>query len=129
MRVADLEGSLKLRTKGLALTVIRIASGLPRNEVGSVLAKQFVRSGTSVGANYRSACRAKSDTDMIAKLAIVEEEADECQYWLELLAESNVGPISEYESMRKELDEIIAIIVTSRRTLTTRVNAQGNQKR
>jgi len=78
------------RMKNLALEIIRL-EGLPRTEVSQILGRQILRSATSVGANYRSVCRARSRADFIARVAIAEEEADETQYWLELLHES--GPI------------------------------------
>jgi four helix bundle protein len=81
------------RMKALALETIRLANGLPADQVGTVLGKQLLRSASAVGAHYRSACKAKSGADFIAKIAIAEEEADETQYWLELLFES--GEISE----------------------------------
>ena len=82
-----------------------------------VIAKQLFRCATSVGANYRSACRAKSPADMIAKLSIVEEEADECLYWLELLVEANAVPIAKVNSLITEINEILAITVASIKTL------------
>ena len=80
------------RTKRLALRVIRMVEALPRSTTASVIGRQVLRSATSVGANYRAVCRARSTADMIAKLKIVEEEADETLYWLELLVESEVLP-------------------------------------
>jgi four helix bundle protein len=77
----------------------------------------LLRSGTSIGANYRAACRGKSKADLIAKLAIVEEEADETSYWLELLEECNIAPASRVHDLLKETDEIIAMTVASIRTL------------
>ncbi|MFM8009149.1 MAG: four helix bundle protein, partial [Dolichospermum sp.] len=79
------EQQFKTRTKQLALRVIRLVESLPNTKTADVIGKQLLRSATSVGANYRSACRAKSTADLIAKLSIVEEEADETLYWLELL--------------------------------------------
>ena len=79
------EQEFKKRTKELALRIIKLVSCLPKNTVSDVIGKQLIRSGTSVGANYRSACRARSTADLIAKLRIVEEEADECLYWMELI--------------------------------------------
>ena len=75
------ERAFKARTKELALRVIRLVNSLPRNRTANVIGHQVLRSATSVGANYRAACRAKSVADMIAKLSIVEEEADETLYW------------------------------------------------
>lgn len=80
---------MKLRTKQFALRIIKLVESLPKSKTSNILGGQLLRSGTSVGANYRAACRAKSTADFIAKLAIVEEEADESIYWIELLVESN----------------------------------------
>src|SRR5947207_15435942 len=79
---------LRPRTKAYALRVIRLVESLPRNRTADVIGKQLLRSATSVGANYRAACRAKSPADFTAKMGIVEEEADESLYWMELLIES-----------------------------------------
>jgi len=84
------EQEFKRRTKQLAPQTIALVDSLPKTRSADALARQFVRSGTSVGSNYRSACRGKSIDDVIAKLGIVEEEADESIYWLELMAESNM---------------------------------------
>ncbi|MCG8364879.1 MAG: four helix bundle protein, partial [Pseudanabaenales cyanobacterium] len=82
------EQAFKQRTKKLALRVLRLVESLPRKTSTNIIGRQLIRCATSVGANYRSACRAKSTADLIAKLSIVEEEADECLYWLELLVEA-----------------------------------------
>jgi four helix bundle protein len=84
------EQEFKQRTKALALRFIKLVSSLPKNTVSEVIGKQLIRSGTSVGANYRAACRARSTADLIAKLRIVEEEADECLYWMELIVEAKL---------------------------------------
>jgi four helix bundle protein len=105
------------RTKGLALRYIRLVEALPRKTSTGVISKQLIRCATSVGANYRSACRAKSIADMIAKLSIVEEEADECLYWLELLVESGEIPESQVKNLMNETNEILAMIVSSIKTL------------
>lgn len=84
--------ALKRRTRKFALDVIRLVEGLSPGYVGQVLGRQLLRSATSVGANYRAACRAKSVADFIAKMGIVEEEADECMYWMELLGETQLAP-------------------------------------
>src|SRR5262245_21799315 len=81
------ENSFKQRTKQLALRFIEIVDALPKNRTADVIGRQLMRSGTSIGANYRAACRGKSTADVIAKLRIVEEEADESAYWMELLIE------------------------------------------
>ena len=86
------EQEFKKRTQQLAHRVIKLVEALPNTTTGNVLGRQLLRSGTSVGANYRAACRAKSKADMIAKLGIVEEESDETLYWLELLVEGDIMP-------------------------------------
>ena len=89
---------MKDRTKKFALRVIRMTEALPRNRVADVLGRQVLRSGTSVGANYRAACRAKSRADFISKMGTVEEECDETIYWLELLVES--GQVASSKTAR-----------------------------
>ncbi|MGJ3245044.1 MAG: four helix bundle protein [Elainellaceae cyanobacterium] len=121
------EGAFKQRTKQLALRVIRLVETLPRKMSTDVIGKQVVRCATSVGANYRSACRAKSTADLIAKLSIVEEEADECLYWLELLVEAGEIPESKVKSLMVETNEILAMTVASIKTLRRR-NASPKSK-
>jgi len=81
---------LKLRTKKFALRVINLIENLPKNSSGKVIGNQLLRSATSVGANYRAACRSRSKIEFISKIRVVEEEADESMYWLELIKESNI---------------------------------------
>jgi four helix bundle protein len=92
---------------------------LPQSRTASVIGRQLLRAGTSVGANYRAACRGKSRADMKAKLAIVEEEADETLYWLRLLVEAELIAPSQVASLQQEADEILAMTVASIRTLRT----------
>ena len=92
------EQTFKTRTKKFALRVIRLTEALPNTRTADVIGKQLVRSGTSVGANYRAACRAQSVGDMIAKLKNVEEEADESLYWMELLVEAGLTPLQAIQS-------------------------------
>ena len=105
--------NLRDRTKRFALDIIRFCEKLPNDETSRVLRRQLLRSGTSVGANYRAACRAKSKLDFIAKLGIVSEEADESAFWIELLEES--GKISRTQSkpLFAEANELVAIAVSS----------------
>lgn len=107
---------MKLRTKRFAIDVIRLVAELPCTIEGRAIGSQLVRSGTSIGANYRAACRGKSKADFIAKLGIVEEESDESCYWLEILIEAAVVPSDKVEGLLKEANEITAIIVSSRKT-------------
>ncbi len=111
----------KKRTKQLGLRVIRLSQALPRNREGDVIGGQLLRSGTSIGANYRAACRAKSTADYINKLKIVEEEADETIYWLELLVEAKIIPEANLADLISEVDEIVAMTVSSIKT--TRSNS------
>ncbi|MBW4489983.1 MAG: four helix bundle protein [Trichocoleus desertorum ATA4-8-CV12] len=111
------EQTFKQRTKDLALRVIRLINALPHDKVAEVIGKQLLRSATSVGANYRAACRGKSTADVIAKLCIVEEEADETLYWLELLIEAEVVPAPKLEKLMVETNEVVAMTVASIKTL------------
>ncbi len=103
---------LRERTKGLALRVIRLAASLPGRGAGEVIGKQILRSGTSVGAHYREAHRAKSGPDFINKMQGALQELDETAYWLELLEESKVMPAEKLGDLRAEVEELIAIFVT-----------------
>ncbi|MBI5360674.1 MAG: four helix bundle protein [Planctomycetes bacterium] len=107
---------LKQRTKVFAVDVIRAVEKFPRNRSGDIIARQIIRSATSIGANYRAACRAQSKAHFISKLSIVEEEADETLYWLELAVESNIAGSDKISNILKEADELTAIFSASRRT-------------
>ncbi|MEH2176070.1 four helix bundle protein [Nostoc sp.] len=111
------EQEFKARTKQLALPVIRLVEQLPQTRISDVISKQLLRSATSVGANYRAACRAKSKADLIAKLSIVEEEADETLYWLELVIDSGLMTAEKLKSLMQEANEILAMTVASIKTL------------
>ena len=107
---------LKPRTKRFALRVIRLVRSLPNDDVARVISKQLLRSGTSVGANYRAACRARSPAEFCAKMGIVEEEADESAYWMELLIEAEIVKEQLLEELLAEANELVAIVVASIRT-------------
>jgi len=107
---------LKLRTKKFALEVIRFTESMPRARAADVLAKQLTRSATSIGANYRAACRARSKADFVSKITIVEEEADESLYWLELIADSQLVRSESLSSLMKEANELTAIFTSSGKT-------------
>ena len=107
------EKDLKQRTKDFALRIIKLVESLPKTQTASILGKQLLRAGTSVGANYRSACRGKSQADFIAKLAIVQEESDESTYWLELIIDSGLMKEERVESLKKESEELTAIFTAS----------------
>ena len=109
---------LKKRTKDFALQVLRLCQALPKNYMGDAVGKQLLRSATSVAANYRAACRARSQAEFSAKLQIVIEEADESAFWLELIEESGLLPAERLSDLRKEADELTAIFVSSRKTVT-----------
>jgi four helix bundle protein len=111
------------RMKVLALGVIDVVQALPRGDVGTVLGKQLLRSATGIGANYRSACKAKSQADFIAKIAIAEEEADETQYWLELLVESKLISGGEFSALYNEARELTAILASSGKTAKHNLNS------
>ena len=107
---------MKQRTKALALRIIRLVEALPSGRTSDVITKQLLRCGTSVGANYRASCRAKSRSDFIAKMAIVEEEADEIIYWIELLVDSGLIDKARVEDILDEAHQIVAMTVASIRT-------------
>jgi four helix bundle protein len=117
---------LKERTKRLAVKVIALTEELPKNRAANVLIGQLIRSATSVGANYRAACRAKSRADFIAKMGIVEEEADETLYWMELFVEANLIKQENVEHLQKEYGEILAITVASIKTAKLNKNSKFN---
>jgi four helix bundle protein len=111
---------LKKRTKKFALQVINTVNDFPRTKAGDVIGRQLIRSATSVGANYRSACRARSHADFIAKMGIVEEEADESLYWLELAVESGMVRDISVDELIKEADQLTSIFTSSRKTAKRR---------
>ena len=104
---------LKRRTRAFALRVIRLAESLPRTRSADVLGRQLLRSGASVGANYRAACRARSNADFIAKMSIVEEETDETIYWMQLLIDAELVKAKAMHPLLQEADELLAITVAS----------------
>ena len=111
---------LSERTKQFALRIIRLFIALPQADLARVIGKQILRAGTSVGANYREACRARTDAELIAKLGIVEQELDEVIYWMELLIDGEVVPGARLGELRSEAEELIKIIVTSIKTIKAR---------
>jgi four helix bundle protein len=106
----------KDRTKAFALRVIRLVNSLPRSRAASVIGGQLLRCGTSVGANYRAACRARSSADFVSKMGIVEEESDESAYWMELLIEAGIMKKSRIPDLLNEANEILSMVVASIRT-------------
>ncbi len=122
------EQEFKDRTKQIALRIIRLVETLPNTNTAQIIGKQLLRSATSVGANYRAACRGKSTADILHKLAIVEEEADESLYWLELLVESNIISENKLSFLMTDINEIVAMIVSSIKTLRFRQSQIQNPK-
>ena len=111
---------LEKRTKEFALKVIGFVGGLPKNKVTDVLGYQLLKSATSVGANYREANRAESHGDFIHKIGIVEKEASESQYWLELIEEADIGGKEERAGLKRESSELVAIFTAIGRTAKSR---------
>jgi four helix bundle protein len=122
------EQVFKDRTRQIALRVIRLVSAVPRGPVGNLISGQLVRCGTSIGSNYRAACRGRSPADVIAKLGIVEEEADETLYWLELTVAAGLLPETRLKPLMQEVGEILAMTVASIKTLRRRSQRIQNPK-
>jgi four helix bundle protein len=110
---------MKARTKEYANRVVKLYVALPANWVSQTLGKQLLRCGTSVGANYRAVCRAKSNADFINKLRLVEEECDESLFWMELLVDNNLVKQARLRDLMREGNEILAIVVASAKTART----------
>jgi four helix bundle protein len=119
---------LKDRTKRFALRIMKLVDALPQGTAGWAIGKQLIRAGTSVGANYRAACRGRSKAEFAAKLGIVIEEADECGYWMELIIDGELLPRPQVEPLHKEAHELAAIFVASVRTAKNQQSQIGNQK-
>ena len=117
---------LKQRTKQFALRVIRLVDSLPRSPVGKILGNQLLRCGTSIGANYRAACRGRSTADFVAKLGIVIEESDESLYWMELILDSKLVKVNRMDRIMQEADELTAIFTAA--VVTTKKKSLRNQK-
>jgi four helix bundle protein len=115
------------RTKKFAIGVMDLVEHLPKGKTADVIGNQLLRSGTSVAANYRSACRARSRREFIAKMGIVEEEADESQFWIDLLIERGMADEALADGLRREAGQIVALTVSSIRTArgTLRPNPQS----
>jgi four helix bundle protein len=107
---------LKQRTKTFGIRAIKVATALPSGKLGDVIGKQLLRSATSMGANYRSACRGRSRTDFISKIGIAIEEADEALYWLEVVHEAGLLPPSRLTELSGEANELVAILTATSRT-------------
>jgi four helix bundle protein len=107
---------LRTRTRGFALRVIRLAESLPDTPTARVIRNQILRCGSSVGANYRAACRAKSKPDFVSKMGTVEEEADETIYWMELLIDTGIVNRKRIADLMNEADQILSIVIASIKT-------------
>ena len=118
-----------VRMKKLGLEIIRLVDSLPKTQTAGILGKQIVRSSTSIGANYRAACRARSRADFISKVAIAEEGCDETQYWLELLHESGSVGDDEFRRLHGEADQLTAILVASGKTAKQKLSQRNNPVR
>jgi four helix bundle protein len=105
---------LKTRTKKFALRIMKLVDALPRSRSGNAIGNQLVRSGTAVGANYRATCRARSRAEFIAKIGVVEEEADESGYWLEIVVDGELLPPRKVAALLQEASELTAIMAASR---------------
>jgi four helix bundle protein len=112
---------LKKRTKEFALRCIQLADALPKTRVGNIIAAQLIRSATSVGANYRAACRARSVPDFISKMGITLEETDESVYWMEVIIESGMQSENRVSALMKEGNELVSIFVASLNTAQKRL--------
>jgi four helix bundle protein len=121
MNALDKADALKERTKQFAIRIVAVSRSLPRSREADVVAKQLLRSGTAVAANYRAVCRARSKAEFISKISIVVEEADETVFWLELLGDTGLAPAAKLALLLKEANELVAICAASLRT------AKGNR--
>ena len=110
---------MKARTKAYAVRIVKLVQSLPRNRECDVLGSQLLRAGTSVGANYRAVCRAKSTADFINKLRIVEEECDESLFWMEIFTDAGLVKAARLRNLMAEGDEILRIVVSSAKTART----------
>lgn len=108
------------RFKKFALRIIKVANALPKNDSGRVISKQIIRSGTSGAANYRAACRARSNNEFISKLCIVEEELDETMFWIEIIIESHLLRKELLLDVYNEANELISITISSKKTARKR---------
>ena len=119
---------LKKRTKQFALRVLKLVAALPKTLAGKTIGGQLVRAGTSVGANYRAACRARSKLEFIAKIGIVEEEADESAFWMELIIESELLKLNLVQPLLDEANELAKIMASSRKSASESLKRKFNGK-
>ena len=121
------ELELKQRTKQFALRVMKLVGALPENSVGRPIGNQLIRSGTSIGANYRAACRGRSKAEFVAKLGIVVEEADESGYWLELIVDGELLARKLVEPLLQEAGELTAIMTAAHKTAQSSIQNQKSK--
>ena len=114
------ESEMKRRTMDFSIRLLQLVDDLPETRTVRIIANQLACAGTSVAANYRAVCRAKSRADMVAKVTTVEEGADECSFWVELLSDIGLMPAAKISALLSEASELTAIMVASRRTLALR---------
>lgn len=119
---------LKLRTKRFSIEIINLVEKLPNSNTIRIVANQIARSGTSVGANYRAVCRARSDREFVSKMNIVLEEADETLFWLEIIREKKWVLDGEIENVWKEGNELTAIFVSSLKTVNNRIYSKQSKQ-
>ena len=118
---------LKRRTKQFALRILKLVAALPKSVEGRAIAGQLARAGTAVGANYRAACRGRSKAEFVAKIGIVEEEADESAYWLELIIEAELLKVSQVEPLLTEANELARIMAQSRISASATLGREQNK--
>jgi four helix bundle protein len=119
---------LKERTKTFALGIIKLIHALPPGPESRVISHQLLRSATSVAANYRVVCRARSRSEFLAKLGVVIEEADESAFWMELICDASLLPTSRVENLRSEANQLLAIFNASRTTARKGLRSKGNRE-
>ena len=119
---------LKLRTKQFSISILKSVDKLPNTLQSRIIINQLVKSATSVGANYRAVCRARSDREFVSKMNIVLEEADESQFWLEIISEMKWMNQYENDILTKESGELVAIFVATLKTVNQRLNNEKNKK-
>ena len=119
---------MKTRTKQFSLRIVRLFQAMPKTDESRIIGRQVLRSGTSVGANYRAACRARSDKEFLAKIGIVVEEADETAFWLDLLIEADVITATKLGNLLQETNELLAIFAATQRTVRNRLHKAKTNK-
>ncbi|MEM9915508.1 MAG: four helix bundle protein [Planctomycetota bacterium] len=122
------EQELRDRTKAFALRVMKLAEAMPKTQASKIVTNQLLRCATSVGANYRAACRGRSKADFVSKIGIVEEEADESAYWLELIMENNLLNQKKVQPLHREAEELRKIFTSSRLTASRSRNQKSSTK-